>query len=185
MAYPTNEIFDLYSNLTQRNVILSYVGMFNFNISNNFLIMFKKHVNQFNIKLLSKKKLYNVMVEALDNICKHNVASSSEIHPPGLFFLEHYDYGFKITTGNLIFSDKMEKLKNRLDKINSSEIDTIKSNYKENIVNTTLTDNGTAGLGFFDMAIKSGNTLDYTFKKVDDNYHFFTFSVNVNTEIEK
>lgn len=182
MKNQSTDLYSLYDNLATKNVVLNYVGLFNFNISNNLLIMFKKHVNQFNIKLVSKKKLYNIMVEALDNVCKHNAPPTTENSPLGMFFLEHDKSVFTLTTGNLMLSTNVVNVTKKLDLTNSLDIDELKQNYKDSIVNGTISEQGTAGIGFFDMCLKSGNKLEYTFNKVDDTHHFFTLKIKITTE---
>ena len=40
---------------------------------------------------------------------------------------------------------------------------------------------GGAGLGFIDIARKSGNKLEYHFEKINDDYYFFI----INSQISK
>lgn len=182
MIQSSTDLFNLYENLNGKNVVLNYVGLFNFNISNNLLIMFKKHVNQFNIKLVSKKKLYNIMVEALDNVCKHNAPPTSEHSALGIFFLEHNNGEFTLTTGNLILTPNVENVKNKLELTNNLSIEDLKQNYKDSIINGTISEQGTAGIGFFDMCLKSGHKLEYRFDQVDEQHHFFTLKIKIVTE---
>jgi hypothetical protein len=178
----STDLFNLYENLNGKNVVLNYVGLFNFNISNNLLIMFKKHVNQFNIKLVSKKKLYNIMVEALDNVCKHNAPPTTEHSALGMFFLEHTAGTFTLTTGNLMLSTNVDSVQAKLELTNRLDAEALKQNYKDSIVNGTISEQGTAGIGFFDICMKSGNKLEYSFNKVDDIHHFFTLKIKILTE---
>lgn len=185
MGQHETDIYDLYKRISTNNVIISYVGMFNFNISNNLLTMFKKHVAHFGIKLIYKKKLYNVMVEALDNVCKHNIHQSTDGANqifPGIFLLEKIDNDFIITTGNLILNNKVEALRKKLDFTNSLDKDELKEKYKEMIINGSISEIGGAGIGFLDMSIKAGSKLEFDFKKLDEHLTFFTFKVKIATE---
>ena len=180
MTQSSTDLFNLYENLNGKNVVLNYVGLFNFNISNNLLIMFKKHVNQFNIKLVSKKKLYNIMVEALDNVCKHNAPPTNEHSALGIFFLEHNQGEFSLTTGNLILTKNVQNVTNKLILTNSLDVDELKQNYKDSIINGTISEQGTAGIGFFDMCLKSGNKLEYYFKQFNNQLLYIDLKANIS-----
>jgi hypothetical protein len=56
--------------------------------------------------------------------------------------------------------------------------------YKEIIKNTQISEKGGAGLGFVDMARKSGEKLEFTFSDMDAEYDFFCLKVNISREKE-
>ena len=45
--------------------------------------------------------------------------------------------------------------------------------------NGKLSEKGGGGLGLIDIAKKSRNKLQYSFKEIDDDYSFFTLTVNI------
>ncbi len=49
-----------------------------------------------------------------------------------------------------------------MEQINNLDKDGLKDLYKEIIKNTTISEKGGAGLGFVDMARKSGQPLEYS-----------------------
>jgi hypothetical protein len=61
--------------------------------------------------------------------------------------------------------------------------DGLKDLYKEIIKNTTISDKGGAGLGFVDMARKSGEKLEFSFPEMNADYSFFCIKVSVPREI--
>jgi hypothetical protein len=86
--------------------------------------------------------------------------------------------------GNPIRKENMPKLEKTLEHINSLDKDGLKDLYKEIIKNTTISDKGGAGLGFVDMARKSGEKLEYEFPDMSAEYYFFCLKVNVPRESE-
>ena len=56
----------------------------------------------------------------------------------------------------------------------------LKQLYKEIIKGTEISDKGGAGLGFVDMARKSGNGLEYSFEKLDSEYSFFSLKSTIS-----
>ena len=78
----------------------------------------------------------------------------------------------------------MPALKKTLEHINSLDKEGLKDLYKEIIKNTTISDKGGAGLGFVDMARKSGQKLLYEFPEMSPDYHFFCLKVIVPRDTE-
>lgn len=94
---------------------------------------------------------------------------------------------YAIATGNIIKNAKIEKIQERLEHINGLDKfgllkhyqQTVKANMKRNKDEETDLDRNSAGLGFIDMARKSGNKFGFDFKAVNDDYSYFYFLVTV------
>jgi hypothetical protein len=87
-------------------------------------------------------------------------------------------------SGNPVQKTNVPKLQKSLDHINGLDKDGLKELYKEIIKNTTISDKGGAGLGFVDMARKSGGKLEFEFPEMNSDYCFFCLKVNVPRESE-
>jgi hypothetical protein len=87
-------------------------------------------------------------------------------------------------TGNPVRKDNQPKLEKILEHINSLDKEGLKELYKSIIKNTTISDKGGAGLGFVDMARKSGEKLDYKFPDMSAEYQFFCLTVHVPRDTE-
>ncbi len=86
----------------------------------------------------------------------------------------------RISTGNFITQDKVDVLRNKIDKINSMGKEELKDMYKFILNHQRLSEKGGGGLGLVDIARKTGNKLEYTFEKYDDIYYFFNLDVFVD-----
>lgn len=94
---------------------------------------------------------------------------------------------YAIATGNIIHNKKIEAMQERLDLINGLDKfgllkyyqKTVKANMKRDKENETDLDRNSAGLGFIDMARKSGNKFGYEFKSVNDEFSYFYLLVTV------
>jgi hypothetical protein len=69
----------------------------------------------------------------------------------------------------------------RIDFINSLNKEELKEHYKNARLNSIISDVGGAGLGFIDMARKSGNKLEYKFYAIDSVLSFFVLRSKINT----
>ena len=82
-------------------------------------------------------------------------------------------------SGNPVRKENIPPLQKALERINGLDKDGLKELYKEIIKNTTISDKGGAGLGFVDMARKSGEKLEWSFADMNDEFSFFCLKVNI------
>lgn len=176
-------IYDLHQTMLTEQLILVYEGEFTQEITKSVLSMAERNMDSMGEESSIKRKVFNVMVECLQNIVKHadEGGGSSQItkRNAAIFIIGKMDNFYIITSGNLIPNDKIEDLKERLEKINGLDRDGLKTLYKEIIKNSELSEKGGAGLGFVDMARKSGRPLEYDFQKVDDENSFFSLKTTI------
>jgi hypothetical protein len=128
---------------------------------------------------VGRKRLFMYVLENLQNIVKHGDRSGH-----GDMSLVAYSKtidGYTITTGNIIGSDRINDLKKRLDRVNEMDIDAIKVLYRQILGNSEFSNKGGAGLGLIEMAIKTGNRLDYEFVPVDKSLSYFILSKTVDS----
>ena len=118
------------------------------------------------------------MVEALQNIIKHSDEHDLG-HEESIFIIgvEHDQY--VVISGNYLFKNSIPILKGKIDQVNSLDKDGLKALYKDVIKNGKISSRGGAGLGFIDMARKSGNKLEYDFHNVDDKFSFFSLKTTI------
>jgi len=137
-----------------------------------------------------RKKVYLVLVECLQNLCKqidslHTITECNTEYQTNVasFNVEGNESAYEIATANFIANDKIEKLRAWLDEINGYDKVELKQVYNKILTNHTFTEYGGAGLGFVDIAMKTGNKLNFKFDKIDENFSFFIISVTVNKNI--
>jgi hypothetical protein len=135
-----------------------------------------------------RKKVYNVLVESLQNLYHHvdsvptdYVDQSSEKY--GLLVVKKVESGYRIITGNFVHAENIEKLEEKIKRINRSSHEEIKELYKFILNHQRISAKGGGGLGLVDIARKTGNKLEYAFKVYNDNYSFFYLDILVNEEI--
>lgn len=164
-------IFDLHKTMLDNNLILVYEGEFTQEITKSVLAMAERNMDSSGEESAVKRKVFNVMVECLQNIVKH--ADEVANNHSAVFMVGKQEDKYIIISGNPIVNENIDGLKNKLDQINDLDKDGLKELYKDIIKNTEISDKGGAGLGFVDMARKSGNKLDYDFVDLGDGNSFF------------
>lgn len=173
-----HEFYDL---MCENNITMIYEGEFSQDITKSVLSMTENSFNINNIDEAVKKKVYNIMMEALQNICKHEFKGTLDGLPnsESLFMISLSENDYKIITGNAIDEKIIPIVKEKIDQVNSLDADGLKQLYKEARLNSTISEVGGAGLGFIDIARKSGNKISYHFYPLQDNIHYFTQMVTI------
>jgi hypothetical protein len=181
-------IENYFSNYTKGNIILFYKGNIDSDVINHVLDTVEDKMVEVNEQSKLRKKVYNVLVESLQNLYHHVdkvpddfVDQSSERY--GLLVVKKVDNGYRIVTGNFVHKDNIEKLEEKIKRINRSSHEEIKELYKFILNHQRISAKGGGGLGLVDIARKTGNKLEYAFKEYDKSYSFFYLDILVNEEI--
>lgn len=181
-----NFIYDLHRTMMSQNLILVYQGEFTQETTKSILAMAERNLDSTGEESSIKRKVFNVMVEMLQNIVKHSdELIDGEVHShTAIFLIGKEKDRFTIMAGNPIKKTNKDSLEKKLNQINGLDKEGLKEMYKEIIKNTTISDKGGAGLGFVDMARKSGEQLDFEFPEMSSDYYFFCLKVSVPRDSE-
>ena len=183
MSFDINEY---YEQLNEGEVILSYKGSITSDLISNVLEVVEEKLDDLSESSKIKKKVYNVLVEGLQNLYHHvddlPDEVRGEIEPKfGILVVTRIEASmYKITTGNFVTSGKIKFLKDKIDKINSLSKDELKDMYKFILNHQKLSAKGGGGLGLVDIARKTGNKLDYNFASLTSEYYFFNLDVTIS-----
>lgn len=173
-----NECYNL---MMKHQVIMIYEGKFSQDITKSVLSMTERSFTEENVNDAVKKRVYNIMTELLQNICKHEFKDVNEIDGmESLFMISSTENEYHIITGNSLKENVIEVIVNKIKKVNSLDAEGLKQFYKETRLSTTISEVGGAGLGFIDIARKSTNPISYHFKRVNGDIWSFTQLVTVN-----
>lgn len=178
-----DNIHDFYNMMEDGNIMLSFKGEVTSDLLTSILQIMESKMETLDEPPKIKKKVYNILVECLQNLYHHideDDALTAANEKTALFMIRKNDEGeYSIMTGNYIANENINLLKNRLDKINSMDKEELKDYYKEVLNNGEMSAKGGGGLGMIDIARKSGKKLDYDFAKIDDKFSFFSLIVNI------
>jgi hypothetical protein len=143
--------------------------------------MTERSFTEENVTDMVKKRVYNIMTELLQNICKHEFKDTNETDGiESLFMISSTETEYHIITGNALKENVIDIIVDKIKKVNSLDAEGLKAFYKETRLNTTISEVGGAGLGFIDIARKSCNPISYHFKRVNGDIWSFTQLVIVN-----
>ncbi|WP_420316608.1 SiaB family protein kinase [Ekhidna sp.] len=178
--------------MTESNLNVVYLGHVTQSTVEGITDMISEDLSIRNENKRVTKRVYHVMMESLQNICKHADSQSDEesnsleqgLVKKGIFLIGHNDNEYFITTGNNIEIKSAIALRDILENINSLDAKGLKKLYFEAMENSELGETGGAGLGFIDMAKKTGTKYEYYFEPDSETSCFFILTMRVpkNTE---
>jgi predicted DNA-binding protein (UPF0278 family) len=178
-------IENYFSDLSAGNTVLYYKGNVDSDVINHVLDTVEDKMVEVKEQSKLRKKVYNVLVESLQNLYHHvdKVPAGFEDQTSerfGLLVVKKESDGYRIVTGNFVHVENIEKLEEKIKRINRSSHEEIKELYKFILNHQRISAKGGGGLGLVDIARKTGNKLDYKFKAYDNHYSFFYLDILVN-----
>ena len=163
------------------HIMLSFKGEITSDIITMVLQIMESRLDSVSEKGSVKKRIFNVLVECMQNLYHHSEAEvAGDVSTRRAMLELFYDNDFYyILTGNFILNKEIPPLKERIDRVNSLSKEDLRRYYREILDNNQISDKGGADLGMIDMARKSGQKLDYNFSTVNDEMSFFDLRVKV------
>lgn len=176
-------VFDTYKKMKANDINLVYEGEITHEITKAFAILAEKKLENEQESTSVQRKVFHVMVECLQNISKHaDVNIDSPFAKRGIFMIYKTTADYAIITGNIIECQRINDLKSLLENINSKSKEELDSWYKVQIREGQLSEKQGAGLGFIDIARKTGHNLDYHFIDIDKKYSFFILTSKISRQ---
>lgn len=170
--------------MSQSEILLEYNGPVDIKAIE---ILLKKLRNNQEFKSFQKmtcKRVYAVVVECLENICKNSLTiSPAKNIMPSYISVTVYKYNITIVARNLVEESSKENLVRRLEQVNNLDEAALIDLYEHKINTDYIKGKNGAGLGFISMALKSGNKIIYSFKPQEKGYLFFEIIISLNKHI--
>lgn len=179
MSFEFNSWFE---NITKEGILYSFKGGISAELITDVLSTIEERLSQSGEPPKVVKKVYNVLVESLQNLYHHidtppvDTRYNFDDHFAA-FVIFKKENKFSITTGNFVRKEKLRLLSDRLNQINFLSSEELKTVYKIILNNNEFSDKGGGGLGMIDIARKTGNKLNYHFYDFNDEYLFFYLNI--------
>lgn len=177
------DIFDIYDKMERNDILLSFKGEISSELLTSILQIMENKMVDMQEEPKMKKKVYNVLVECLQNLYHHLEESNDEEKAKSaIFTIGKKGNDYSIITGNYILNENIQSLKKRLDEVNSLNKEQLKEYYKQVLNNGEMSLKGGGGLGMIDIARKTGEKLEYNFLEIDNKVSFFTLNIKVSNQ---
>ncbi len=174
-----------FTDVSNGNPIHFYKGNIDSDLINKVLDTVEGKLIKGNEHSKLRKKVYNVLVESLQNLYHHvdKVPEDFEDQTSekfGILEVIKVERGYRIITGNFVQADNVEKLEEKIKRINRSSHEEITELYKFILNHQRISSKGGGGLGLVDIARKTGNRLEYLFKEYNEESSFFYLDIMVS-----
>ncbi|MCP4312366.1 MAG: hypothetical protein GY790_13970 [Bacteroidetes bacterium] len=176
-----NYIYERYSDLRIKDISLVFEGQITHQVMKALTGLVEEQLDDVEDDQVMRR-VYHVMVESLQNINRHAESYEYRGHPypgMGLVLVAKNKQRFQVTTGNIVETAHVDEISMFLGKLNNMDSDALDDLYKTQLREGIMSPSGGAGLGFIDILRKTGNPLDYSFVKIDEETSFFIFTSTI------
>lgn len=160
-------------------VILSHFGEFSQELVNSISVSVENRMIESNDKKGVVKRMFSILVEGLQNIRIHG-EKDNEGHQTSFLAILQTEAYYKLTIANLVNSDSISSIADRINQLNGLNLVEVKELYMEVLSNGIMSNKGGAGLGFITMSLKSKNELIFSTEKISDLLSLLTLEVKVD-----
>ncbi|OFX39240.1 MAG: hypothetical protein A2X08_04030 [Bacteroidetes bacterium GWA2_32_17] len=159
--------------------MLYYEGEVNHEITLALAAITEKHLAENFEKRIIQKKVFNVMIECLQNIDKHTFKLNKDNHSirKGAILVSDFNDSYSITSGNTVTQKQMNELTSNINNLQYKKKEELRGLYKVQLENGRLSEKGGAGLGFIDIARKTENSLNFSFVSLKNKLYFFVLKI--------
>jgi hypothetical protein len=175
------EDFYLFREETSKNgIFLTFNGV----LIHSFMVqlgeMLKTKMSLFNVDKNLELKIFSTVIEQAQNIIFYSgerlpvPTLDGEMVGVGTIIVGMEGEHYFVICGNMMPGANVEKLNNKLTTIQKMNPDELKQYYKEQRRMTPDADSKGAGLGFIEMARKSSQPIEFSFRKLDEQNSYFT-----------
>ena len=172
--------YQLYKTMKTNEISLVYEGEVTQDITKTFTSLTEKSLTKSAESNQVQRKVFNVMVECLQNISKHaDTLSEDDEERRGIVMVSKGEDSYNIITGNIIKNSKVPELQSTLETVNSLDKEGLSELYKKQIKEGRISDKGGAGLGMIVIAKKTGSKLTYQFKTLNEDRSFFILTSTI------
>jgi|WetSurSiteA1Bulk_404760.scaffolds.fasta_scaffold51407_2 hypothetical protein len=180
---PLAHLYSFHKLMNENDIMLVYCGDFSQELNKTLLSFTERKFKSENVEDNTRRKIFNIMVEILQNISKNKVEMLEDTpQVDALFIIGANNEEYLLISSNLIMNNKIAPLKNRLDQVNSLDKEGLKQLYKDVRLNASFSDKSGAGIGIIDIARKSENRLDYSFEEMNSEYSVFSLLIRISKE---
>lgn len=170
-----------YQLIQNEKILLCYKGAIDGEAVTALVKLMEKNISLSGEKLTIRKKVINILVEALQNVLNYFAEESLDksFENESFVIVTCTKQEYEITIGNYISAHRMKTLKKRIDNVNMMSVEDLQKVYLDILENPKVSMSRGAGLGLIDMARRTQNKINYAFNEYDQEHILFMMSMTV------
>lgn len=185
------ELFDIRAMLHKQGIIFAYSGYVTETVLSGVGEAVKQKLTIEDADTKTIRSVFAVFVEQMQNIIRYSAetAPQSASALAAIGALREIRYGiltigeeggdYVVYAGNLVARKDVNRLRERLIKIQSMSKDELRALHKEKLRAEPEEGSKGAGLGFMEIARRASRPIEFDFTDVDDNYAFFSLKASI------
>jgi hypothetical protein len=158
--------------MQMNHFLLAYRGKFSQEVNKGLLALAERKLNLEGTAENLRKKVFHVMVECLQNICK--TPPDQERAHQAVIMIGRDAERYVVYTGNIISNALIERFRERISGLNEMSKEEKRELYRKLILSEDLAGETGIDLGLVDIAKRSGNKLEFDFESIDEHTSFFS-----------
>jgi hypothetical protein len=163
----------------EAKIVLAHAGPVKAAMIAGMLDAADAHCRQCNDPVTVRKRLIQVLLESVDNICRHATGALGE---SSAVLVARDGAGWLLFTGNVVPAATAVLLAHRIGILNSMGREDLRDHYLRLLSNTDRSRNGGAGLGLLTMARKTARPILVAAEPMGPFTSYFTFEMRVAME---
>lgn len=184
--FKLENLFDYYRELENDRLSFIFNGDVSDDITDGIIRITEFNVNNFDALNKLSRRISFIMVECFQNVVRHGKKTDEQKDKSeGLFAARLMGDANYVSSINMIELEEVEKLREKLNELNTIEKDKLKALYLEVLNNEELSAKGGAGLGLIQLARKAGQPISYDFEDLNEQLANFYLSLKLTGDNEE
>jgi hypothetical protein len=166
--------------MAENNIYLIWSGHISPDVGKEVLFFTETKLIEDEIESGLRKRVFGILVEILENVARYSAERAHEKEFGMPVAIIRYDDGvYSLTTGNLLPAENADRLREKLELINSYNREGLAELLKESLRMEASGSGSTGNLGLIDIAMKSSDKLVFSFENINDLFSYYTLTVKV------
>lgn len=180
------KLTECYQEKCGENIIIAYQGMISQEILALLGEMVKDKIMKDNKRQVAKR-VFSIFIEMAQNVMNHsavkeNPAGENGSQGAGIIVVDDANNRYTLTTSNLVKNSDLPAVIKQCKTIESLDQLCIKQLFQEQLAQPASDEKPGAGIGLFNIALKSGSPIKFQTGKFDNTHSFLIFSTFVEKE---
>lgn len=174
------ELFELRRTLVRSGVMFAYSGYMTEQVRLAVGETLKQKLSMEDANVKTVRSVFAVFVEQMQNIIRYSAervpeddADPTDELSFGVLTIGKDSDGYALLSGNLILTDDIERVSEKLVEIQGMDHSQLKKFYKEKLKAGPDEYSQGAGIGFIEIARRATYPIEFDFTPVDDRFSFF------------
>lgn len=159
-------------------LLFSHFGDFDNSKIESTIKLIESSVMESGDKRSTMKRVCAMLIELLQNISIHGTRDRFG-HMNAYLVVAKFDDHYTLFSGNLVFSDSVKPLTERMEALVKLDATALRKLYIEILCNEEYSAQGGAGLGLVTIVKRAENHVKFDIKKIDEHFGFFRLEVDV------